>query len=169
MCLEGRGVPKNDSDAANWFHSAANQKDALPFLDRMADDQEYLQTSAQMIATAQFNLGMLYYHGRGVPEQRYKAVLWLRRAALREHGLAQNKLGEMYFQGDGIRQSETDAAHWLGKAAEKGIAAAQYNFGWMCEYGRGVSKDRNRARKWYRMAAEQNHPEAMKAILRLGG
>jgi uncharacterized protein len=59
MYANGRGVPQNYYEAANWFYRAACQDDAL----------------------AQYMLGVAYDKGQGVPENRIEAHKWLNLAA----------------------------------------------------------------------------------------
>ncbi|MEE2790942.1 MAG: tetratricopeptide repeat protein [Acidobacteriota bacterium] len=69
---------------------------------------------------AQFNLGVMYAEGRGVPQDEAAAVYWYRLAA--EQGLAeaQLNLGDMYAEGRGVSQDEAEAARWYRLAAAQG-------------------------------------------------
>ena len=46
-------------------------------------------------AMAQFNLGHMYYSGKGVPQDNLQAVKWYRKAAEQRNALAQNELGNV--------------------------------------------------------------------------
>jgi TPR repeat protein len=50
-------------------------------------------------AEAQFNLGSLYYQGRGVPQDYREAVKWLRKAAEQGHIFSQVTLGTVCAEG----------------------------------------------------------------------
>ena len=78
-------------------------------------------------ATAQFNLGNMYYSGEGVPENDAEAVRWYRLAA--EQGLdnAQYNLGNMYYNGEGIPQNNVRAYVWWSVAAAQGVENARNN------------------------------------------
>ena len=58
MLTEGRGVPRDENQAAEYFHQAAIQGHAK----------------------AQYNLGILYQTGRSVPKDPQRARFWLDRA-----------------------------------------------------------------------------------------
>jgi hypothetical protein len=60
---------------------------------------------------AQFNVGYMYAHGRGVPEDETKAVHWYRKAA--EQGLASGQLGlgVMYAEGEGVPENDAKAVY----------------------------------------------------------
>jgi TPR repeat protein len=58
-------------------------------------------------ANAQFNLGMMYQDGHGVPQDDSEAVQWFRRAAIQGFMDAQSSLGAMYMDGRGVPQNHT--------------------------------------------------------------
>ena len=47
-------------------------------------------------ATAQLKLGLLYYHGQGVPLDDAMARQWFEKAAMQGDATAQDRLGSMY-------------------------------------------------------------------------
>ena len=53
---------------------------------------------------AQFNLGLLYSSGPGVPQDHAQALIWFRKAADQGDARAQVYLGGMYRVGRGVRQ-----------------------------------------------------------------
>ena len=71
----------------------------------------------QGIASAQFNLGMMYAKGQGVPQDYQAALKWYRRAAEQGNASAQNNLGLMYERGRGARQDFILAHMWSNIAA----------------------------------------------------
>lgn len=78
----------------------------------------------QGIARAQYNLGVCYQGGYGVPRNYSQAVKWYRKAAEQEFVLAQMRLGTMYFQGFGVPQNYILAYMWWSLAASRGNAHA---------------------------------------------
>jgi hypothetical protein len=50
-------------------------------------------------AVAQFNLGMMYDRGNGVPQDFQEEMKWLRLAALQGDAAAQTNLGSLYANG----------------------------------------------------------------------
>ena len=53
-------------------------------------------------ADAQFNLGVMYAEGRGVPRDDAEAARWYRCAADQGEAAAQFNLGLMYAKGEGV-------------------------------------------------------------------
>ena len=116
---------------------------------------------------AQFQLGLMYAYGEGVPADDVKAAKWFRMAAERGHADAQTILGVVYALGKGVPEDDAEAMKWLRMAAEQGHGGAQNNLGDMYAFGRGVREDDAEAMKWYRMAAEQGIIEAQYNLGRL--
>ena len=111
-------------------------------------------------AAAQYNLGVMYHHGTGVPKDYAEAVKWWRLAAEQGFARAQSNLGVMYANGEGVAQDYDEAMRLYRLAAEQGLARAQHNLGNMYENGRGVAVDDAEALRWYRLAAEQGLADA---------
>ena len=64
--------------------------------------------AAQGNAYAQNNLGSMYEHGQGVPQDYKEAVRLYRLAAAQGYANAQNNLGLMYANGQGVPVSAGD-------------------------------------------------------------
>jgi TPR repeat protein len=74
---------------------------------------------------AQYNVGLMYYIGQGVPRDEAKAVQWFQKAAVQGRAEAQYSLGVMYAEGRGVPRDEAKAAQWFQRAAVQGHANAQ--------------------------------------------
>jgi tetratricopeptide (TPR) repeat protein len=72
---------------------------------------------------AQFNLGLLYENGLGMPADAAEAARWYRRAADQDDRQAQAYLAEMYAQGLGIARDDVEALRWYRRAAQRGDTA----------------------------------------------
>jgi len=112
------------------------------------------------LASAQYNLGIMYVNGRGVPQDYKEALKWFRKAAEQGEAMAQNNLGGMYDRGKGVPENYKEALKWYRKAADQGFDIAQFNLGTMYFNGRGVVQDYTKAVKLYRLAAEQGDAQA---------
>lgn len=71
---------------------------------------------------AQYNLGLLYLDGHGVPQSTEEAANWFRRAAEQDYTEAQHNLGAMYASGQGVKKDYVQAYKWLNICAAKGNA-----------------------------------------------
>jgi len=92
------------------------------------DEFERVKRRAESFGTAdaQFNLGLKYHIGSGVPKDDKEAVKWYRKAAEQGHAKAQYNLGNMYYNGKGVPKDDKEAVKWYRKAAEQGDAVAQF-------------------------------------------
>jgi TPR repeat protein len=68
-------------------------------------------------ANTQFNLGVMYANGNGVPEDDAEAVRWYRMAAEQGDADAHFNLGLKYEEGEGVVQNYERAYLWLNLAA----------------------------------------------------
>jgi TPR repeat protein len=71
-------------------------------------------------AMAQFNVGLLYYEGQGVPQGYANAAEWFRRSAQQGYSKAQYDLGAMYGAGRGVKRDYVTAYVWLSLCAAQG-------------------------------------------------
>ncbi len=133
------------SDAAIWFHEAA--------------EQGHMK--------AQSNLGVMYSEGQGVKRDYDDAVKWCRKAAKQGYAQAQTNLCIMYSQGKGVLQDYNKMAKWCHKAAGQGNGQAQAILGIMYSEGQGVERDTEEAVKWFEKAAGQGIDYAKNALKRL--
>jgi hypothetical protein len=90
----GRGVARDNIEAAKWFRLAAEQGDA----------------------SAQFNLGVMYAEGEGVAQDFAEAVKWYRLAADQGYPQAQYNLG-LWHATDEAALDRVNAYKWLSLAA----------------------------------------------------
>lgn len=87
----------------------------------------FFRSAEQGYADAQFNLGLMYINGEGVPQDIPHAVELFQKAAEQGHVDAQNNLGAMYFTGEGVTRDEKKAIEWFEKAAAQGNEDARAN------------------------------------------
>ena len=118
------------------------------------------QEAEQGDANAQFNLGMRYDLGLGVPQSYAQAAGWYRKAAALGNIKAQFALGVDFTFGIGVTRDSVQAARWYREAAMRGDAKAQSVLGWLYQKGTGVPQDSAQAALWYRKAAEQGDAKA---------
>ena len=109
-------MPQDHAEAIRWYRKAAEQGHA----------------------DAQYNLGIMYYEGKGVPQTTRKPSAGIARPPSRGTPTRQYNLGIMYYEGKGVPQDHAEAIRWYRKAAEQGHASAQTNLGVMYYEGKGV-------------------------------
>ena len=103
MYATGRGVLKDEAEAAMWY--------------RLAAEQGYFY--------AQTTLGSMYNFGRGVPQDYPEAARWYRLAAEQGDPIAQAALGIGYALGEGVLKDSVLAHMWLNIAGANGSEPAR--------------------------------------------
>jgi TPR repeat protein len=93
----GRGVPRDDIEAANWFRRAGNQGDVA----------------------AQYYLGLMFSEGQGVPQDHAEAAKWYRLAADQGDALSQYNLALSYAKGEAGTLDHVSAYVWFNLAAAR--------------------------------------------------
>ncbi len=101
--------------------------EVVPDLEDIRSASDLQPLAVQGDLDAQFQLGTLFYQGKGVQQDYTQAFLWYRRAAQQGNSDAQYSLGNMYLMGEGIKQDDYQARQWYEKAAEQGHESAQHN------------------------------------------
>ena len=80
-------------------------------------------------AYAQYNLGLIYAQGEGVPKNDAEAVKWYRKAAEQGLAYAQYNLGNKYADGEGVPKDLVQAYVWWNIAGANGNEIAKNNLG----------------------------------------
>ncbi len=136
-------------------------------------------------ARAQYNLGIMYLNGQGVPQSDAEALKWLRTSTLHKKAFeaynrgdyatalqlyrplankgevtAEYIIGLMYANGQGVPQSYAEAMKWHHKVAEQGEALGQFSVGLLYFKGLGVPRNAAEAAKWFHKAADQGDAKA---------
>jgi hypothetical protein len=97
--------------ASSWSAAASDLRELRPLAER--GDR-----------VAQFEIGVLYAYGRGVPADPDQAVHWYRRSAEQGYPPAQYRLGLHYYGGVGVPQDRLEALFWIGLARLAGMPDA---------------------------------------------
>ena len=156
----GLGVGRNWELALKWYSAAAEQVNpgGIRGVGEMYElgvaglKQDFVQAAklyeraAELgDLVAQFNLGVFYEHGQGVPVNRRLAETYLERSATQGHDSAQLNLGLLYQSGvEGVPDYKK-AIYWLQMAAESGNPKAHGAIGSMYVSGHGVKQDTAKA------------------------
>jgi TPR repeat protein len=127
--LQGRGVPKDASQAAQWFRRGADNGD-------LASEVEY---------------AILLFNGNGVTKDERSAARYFLHAASRGNAIAQNRVARLYAVGRGVAKNPIEAAAWNLAAAAQGLSDA-----WLDQTLSGLSGDeRTRAERLANERIEQ--------------
>ena len=94
--------------------------------EELASEEADLRIQAtQGNVRAQFLLGYIYYHAKGVAEDSVQAVMWWHKAAEQGHAEAQWELGNAYVRGQGVIRDIATGYAWYSIAADNGLVFAK--------------------------------------------
>jgi TPR repeat protein len=102
------GLARGNGDAAYAAYREGHYGTALRLARPLAAEGD---------ARAQSVLGLLYYRGEGVPQDKAEAVKWFRRAADQGDAQAQYNLGLSYAKGEAGEPDNVSAHMWFNLAA----------------------------------------------------
>lgn len=139
MFAAGKGVPRNDGEAATWFRKAAE--------------------SGHAISMAEY--AMMLAEGRGVPRNDAEALRWYRAGADTTANYPMWRYGLMLIEGKLAAKDPAQAAQYLQRAAEAGFAPAMYDLAVMNHNGIGMPRNYQNAARWYQKAVDLNNAGAM--------
>jgi len=131
LYAEGRGVPRDDATAAQWFEKAASNND-----------------TAAMLCLAN-----LCAEGRGIKRDNQKIFTLCSKAAELGNPLAMLALASIYDIGVVSPKDAGKAFAWRQRAADLKSPAAMFQIAQQFETGNGVAKDEEQSMRWYRKAA----------------
>jgi localization factor PodJL len=104
---------------------------------------------------AEYEIGVRFAEGRGVPANMELAVQWLERAANQGLAPAHYRLGSLYEKGQGVKKDLEKARALYLAAADKGNAKAVHNLAVLYAEGIDGKPDYRTAAQWFRKAAER--------------
>jgi|KBSSwiStaDraftv2_1062776.scaffolds.fasta_scaffold01839_11 uncharacterized protein len=134
----GRGVTRDEKQAAYWYEKAANSGDPA----------------------AQLQIGFFYEAGIGVERDPARAAVWFERAVASGSVEAKVNLGVAYTWGVGVRKDPEFATQLFRAAAEKGSGPGACFLADAYYFGVGLPKDLDKAKHWFEVAAKRHDPQA---------
>jgi uncharacterized protein len=130
--LAGRGVARDEKQAAYWYEKAANSGDPV----------------------AQQQIGYFYQIGFGVKRDPSRAVQWFERAVASGLISAKVNLGVAYVWGLGVRKDPAFAAELFREASQKGSGMGACYLGDLYYFGLGVTKSAPDALHWFAVGSK---------------
>ena len=86
---------------------------------------EWQPAAEEGVVEAQYNLALLYYHGKGVAVDLELAHQWYLRAAQQDYLRAQYRVAEMFEKGEGVRKNLIQAYFWFKVAGDEKYSDAR--------------------------------------------
>jgi uncharacterized protein len=175
--LSGKGVTRDEKQAAYWFEKAAGAGDAaaqeqIGFFyqagigvpaDPVRAAHWFQLAAAGGLASAKTNLGVAYLWGMGVPMDQQLAAQLFREAASKGNGTAATYLGDLYYFGRGLQQDKSAAEHWYSVGAKLHEPIAYYDLGTLYAFG-DHSHDYHKAESYLRKSVAGGYVPAIHAL-----
>lgn len=86
--------------------------------DKAIEELHFLANGGE--ARAQYDLGVLYDKGQGVPQSDQQAMKWYELAAKQGEPRAEYNLGLMYLNGQAVKPDLVEAYYWISRSAARG-------------------------------------------------
>lgn len=128
---DGVGMPKDDAEALNWAHRAADggNAEAMDFVGfaylrgsvitgNPVIAFGYFKAAAEHSTQAAFNLGQCYFGAQGTAQDIPLALECWKKAAAGGHGRAASCAAMAYFSGEGVTPDAAQARRLAERAAE---------------------------------------------------
>ncbi|RZD14577.1 MAG: hypothetical protein EVJ47_05250 [Candidatus Acidulodesulfobacterium ferriphilum] len=126
LYYNGEVIPKKWAEANFWYRFAAKQGNQVIKMElNKAYRYDYIQEDFKKAAywyklaaeqgdiDAQTDLGHIYYHGKGVPQNYKLAVYWYKSVAAGGVSTGQATLGYCYYKGYGVAKNYIKALKWF--------------------------------------------------------
>lgn len=136
------GVLQDFNEAFSYFKKSADQNDR----------------------NGLFNLGKLYFEGKGVKRDIPRAHELYEKAADLGHVGALNSLGFAYKTGLNVKQDGVRSLGYFRKAAALGNAVALFEVGGFYLRGKSVERSFEQAHLHFNLASSRGHPKASGAL-----
>lgn len=162
----------DDEQAKKWMMLAA-QKNAHAWAGigyiLETSDKDYMQAkvayekaNAVSNKTADYNLGLIYEYGKGIPSNLSRADDLFSKSAQEGSVYAMLGYAERY-----LREGNSKAISWYKKAAEEGDVEALYRLGLLHEAGVSTKLSYDEAIQYYQQAADLGYKPANHALERI--
>lgn len=153
---------KVSQDATDQKSTSEVSKPAISYLDMPIE--VVTKKALEGDSKAQFQLGIRFSNGEGVPVDIFKAIQWYEKAAAQNEPSASLNLSMIYTAGVGVPVDVIQAIAWMEKEAaikswEQTVALM--TLGDIYRYGMGVPKDESKAIKWFQKAADLGDVDAL--------
>ena len=123
--------------------------------------KEWTAAAAGGDGRAMYNLGVMYFTGKGAQIDQSTAAKWFGQAANAGHAGGMVNYGLMLLNGYGVPQDQALGVSWLRRAAQAGLPSAMGLVGQLYLQGQGVAKDPAQGAAWLQKAVDAGDGPSM--------
>ena len=177
LYYSGIGTKKNIAEATRLFEKATQlgnyesgvnlafiyltQNSTLDASQRSTIVRLFNQAAEADNITAQYMMGMIYYKGYAIAQNKIKAFNYMQQAA-RGYDEAQYKLAQMYINAEGTTRNYRKGIENYIKAAKQGNIKAMIKLADTLSEGKNYPQNDYDAYIWYNIASVSNPEKAVK-------
>lgn len=166
----GQGIAYDPEQGLIWYQRAADQgfarahfnmalfwqNDHAGFGNDYAKARDLAEEAIALEYPQAWNiLGDMYFHGRGVEEDKAQALAMYRKGADAGTFNGLREVGYAYFHGNGVARDVDLSRLYLERAVEAGDRKAIRDLAWLYEGNEGVERDLLKSYLLYRMGVER--------------
>jgi hypothetical protein len=116
---------------------------------------------------AMWRIGISYYSGAILKQDKRAAATWFRQAADKGLGVAMSDLAYLYESGEGVPKDTGQAARWFEQAAATGHPGGMRNFALVLDQGEAVGRNPKQAAEYLLTAFRMGSDDARKSLFEL--
>ncbi|MGP6088870.1 tetratricopeptide repeat protein [Antarctobacter jejuensis] len=176
----GQGIAYDPAEALEWYQRAADQGFARAHFnmalfwqadhDGFGIDYAKAKTRAEEAIALDYPqgwniLGDMYFHGRGIDEDKAQALAMYRKGADAGTFNGLREVGYAYYHGNGVAQDVDLSRLYLERAIAAGDKKSIPDLAWLYEGNEGIEQDLLKSYLLYRMGVERG---VAKAAFELG-
>lgn len=135
--------------------------------DNIAGIDILLELAKDGYPAAMWRIGIAYYSGNTIKEDKRAAAQWFRSAADKGLGVAMSDLAYLYENGEGVPKDKVEAARWFERAAASGHPGGMRNYALVLDQGEFVGRNPKQAAEYLLTAFRMGSDDARKSLFEL--
>ena len=161
--LQDPSTPRLRAQMARALLQSPNKTDNVYGVDILLD------LARDGYPAAMWRIGISYYSGAVIKEDKRAAASWFRSAADKGLGAAMSDLAYLYETGEGVAKDSREAARWFESAAATGHPSGMRNYALVLDRGEVVGRNAKQAAEYLLNAFRMGSDDARKSLFELHG
>ncbi|MBR1212498.1 caspase family protein [Bradyrhizobium sp. JYMT SZCCT0180] len=158
--LQEPGTPRLRAQLARALLDAPAKRDKVAGLDMLLD------LAKDGYPAAMWRIGICYYGGELLKENKRAAAFWFRQAADKGLGAAMSDLAYLYERGEGVEKDGVEAARWFERAAAGGHPGGMRNYALVLDQGEAVPRNPKQSAEYLLTAFRMGSPDARESLFK---
>ena len=159
--LQDPSTPRLRAQLARAMLQSPNKTDNVYGVDMLLD------LAKDGYPAAMWRIGIAYYSGSVIKENKRAAASWFRSAADKGLGAAMSDLAYLYETGEGVAKDSREAASWFERAAASGHPGGMRNYALVLDRGEAVGRNAKQAAEYLLTAFRMGSDSARQSLFEL--